>query len=196
MSDENKKPLDGDLVRDFILATHAKLGKVKAFYEKEPNLIRSSWDWGEGDWENGLEAAGHMGHRDIAEFLLSKGAAQTIFSAAMLGEEDIVEALLKADPESVNRVGVHGISLIYHVALSGKVKIAERLQECGTLKGLDSSLHAAVKFGHIEMVDWLLSQGVKDINILNFQKQTPLAAALESGKSEIADLISKSGGHE
>jgi hypothetical protein len=34
-----------------------------------------------------------MGNWEIAEYLLSKGARPTIFSAAMLGEMDVVKAL-------------------------------------------------------------------------------------------------------
>jgi hypothetical protein len=45
-----------------------------------------------------LEGAGHMGNKDIANFLLSKGARMNIFCAAMLGRLDVVKAILSAFP--------------------------------------------------------------------------------------------------
>ena len=45
------------------------------------------------DWEASLDAASHMGNGEIDEYLLSKGALPFIFSAAMLGEMDVVKAL-------------------------------------------------------------------------------------------------------
>jgi hypothetical protein len=111
-------PIPIDQVRDFVVACHAKRNVVSEMLDDEPGLARASIDWGEGDWENGLEAAGHMGNRKIAELLLSRGVCRTVFSAAMMGEANLVRQMLAADPSAVSWPGVHGISLIYHVALS------------------------------------------------------------------------------
>lgn len=75
-------PLDKELVKDFVIKGHFDLPATKALLEKEPGLLNSCWDWGGGDFETALEGAGHMGNKDIANFLLSKGARMNIFCAA------------------------------------------------------------------------------------------------------------------
>lgn len=160
MSDKN--PIDPNLVKEFVLASHASLEKVEALLNKEPGLVRASMDWREGDWECGLEAAGHIGNRDLARFLLANGAPMTIFCAAMLGETDLVGAFLDSDPETAHRPGVHGISLMYHVALSGKVEIADLLLPHAP-PGCDGAIHGAIRFGHTNMVVRLIEHGVDDV---------------------------------
>ena len=39
-------------------------------------LLHVSFDWGGGDYESGIEAAGHVGNKEIAAYLLGKGALQ------------------------------------------------------------------------------------------------------------------------
>lgn len=60
-----------------------------------------------------------MGRRDIAEFLIAKGARIDLFAAAMLGHLDVVKALLAAHPTLLQAKGPHGIPLIAH-AKAGK----------------------------------------------------------------------------
>ena len=67
---------------------HADLDEVKRLLAQEPALVKAAWDWGGGDFETGLGAAAHMGHREIALFLLENGAALDLFAAAMLGYVD------------------------------------------------------------------------------------------------------------
>ena len=62
------------LVNQFVNDAHGDFDSVKKLLEEEPALVNSCWDWGGGDWETGLGAAAHMGRKDIAEFLLNKGA--------------------------------------------------------------------------------------------------------------------------
>lgn len=100
------------LVQDFVGKSHANLEGGKELLGQEPALINSAWDWGGGDWETGLGAAAHMGRRDIATYLLENGARLDLFTAAMLGDLEIVKATLEAYPEAVNIPGPHGIPLI------------------------------------------------------------------------------------
>lgn len=186
-------PLSIEQVKAFILACHAKHDRVVELLDEQPRLLRASMDWGEGDWENGLEAAGHMGHRDIAELLLSRGMTRTLFSAAMMGEKSIVEQLLAADPGAVSHPGVHRMSLIYHIAISGNTDIAEIAQACGEVPGKDAAIHPAVKFDHLDMTAWLIHNGASGLDKLNFQNQTPLAVAREAGNEPIANLLLKHG---
>ncbi len=102
------------LVHDFVANAHGDLVKVTALLEQEPALLNSAWDWGGGDYETAMGAAGHMGRADIAEYLLSKGARMDLFPAAMLGHVEIVKATLAAVPGLRDSKGPHGIPLRAH----------------------------------------------------------------------------------
>lgn len=111
----DKKPaLDAELVQEFVVNAHGNLERVKELLEQEPGLVNATWDWGGGDFETALGGAGHMGRKDIANYLLERGARMDIFAAAMLGKLEIVKAALAAYPESKNTLGPHGIPLIAH----------------------------------------------------------------------------------
>lgn len=119
--------LDDDLVREFVIAGHANLEKTKELLEKQPALVNATWDWGGGDWETALGGASHMGSREVAEYLLAKGARMDVFCAAMLGRIDIVKAFLAADPNVVHLKGPHGISLLRHAKAGKQDALAELL---------------------------------------------------------------------
>lgn len=108
------------LVQDFVIFAHSELDMVKKLVEKQPKLVNATMDWGAGDWESGLGGASHMGRRDIAEFLIGKGARIDLFAAAMLGYLDIVTSLLKSHPQLLNAKGPHGFSLQFHAHAGGK----------------------------------------------------------------------------
>jgi hypothetical protein len=116
---EKKPALEASLVQDFVGNAHGDLDRVKELLEREPALINASWDWGSGDFETGLGAAAHMGRRDIASFLLEKGAHIDLFAAAMLGHLDIVQSTLEAYPDALEIPGPHGIPLIVHAQAGG-----------------------------------------------------------------------------
>lgn len=116
-----RKPrLSPTLVQDFVIFAHSELDMVKRLLEKEPAVLNATVDWGGGDWESGLGGASHMGRRDIAEYLLEKGARIDIFAAAMLGHLETVKSLLNAHPYLIDAKGPHGIPLIVHAKQGGK----------------------------------------------------------------------------
>jgi hypothetical protein len=120
MTDEKLPPIDKELVAEFVPKSHGDLGVVKQLVEQEPEIVNAAWDWGGGDWETGLGAAAHVGRRDIAEFLLEHGARKDVFAAAMLGEGEVVRALLEAQPGLRDARGPHGISLRAHAEAGGE----------------------------------------------------------------------------
>ena len=120
MATDAPAALASALVRDFVANAHGDLDFVRAALEDEPALLNAAWDWGGGDWETGLGAAAHMGRRDIAELLLDRGARMDVFAAAMLGEVEIVRAMLDAHPEAVAAKGPHGIPLRVHAEKGGE----------------------------------------------------------------------------
>jgi hypothetical protein len=122
MSTEPERPpqLDPALVNAFVSNAHGDLGEVKRLLAQEPALVKASWDWGGGDFETGLGAAAHMGHRAIALFLLDNGASLDLFAAAMLGDVDVVRAMLDEHPELRHAKGAHGIPLLVHAQQGGE----------------------------------------------------------------------------
>ena len=117
-------PLAGALVQEFVVVAHSDLARVTALLDQEPALIHATWDWGGGDFETGLAAAGHMGRRDIAEFLLGRGARIELCAAAMLGQLELVRAALAANPGQRDVRGPHGISLMAHAEQGGAAAAA------------------------------------------------------------------------
>src|SRR5215472_7319631 len=117
---ENKTAIAPQLVHELVHNAHGNLERVQQLLEQEPMLIHSAWDWGGGDWETALGAAAHMGRKDIALYLLEKGARMDIFAAAMLGQVAIVEAILKAFPNARYLFGPHGIPLLAHAKAGGQ----------------------------------------------------------------------------
>jgi hypothetical protein len=120
VTDEKPPPIDSELVAEFVLKAHGDLGVVKQLLEQEPAIVNAAWDWGGGDWETGLGAASHVGRRDIAEYLLEHGARMDVFAAAMLGEVEIVRAMLEAQPGLRDARGPHGIPLLAHAEAGGE----------------------------------------------------------------------------
>lgn len=108
-----------ELARDMVGASHGNLARVKELLALQPNLARAAWDWGFGDWEDALGAASHVGNREIAALLLANGARPTIFSAAMLGQLDVVKAFVTAAPGIEATPGPHGIPLLAHATAGG-----------------------------------------------------------------------------
>jgi hypothetical protein len=112
-------PLDKELVKEFVGKSHSDLNRVKELFSQQPGLLNCSWDWGGGDFETGLEAAGHVGNKEIAQFLLDNGARMNIFCAAMLGKIEIVKSILTAFPELKTSKGPHGLQLLHHAKKGG-----------------------------------------------------------------------------
>ena len=111
--------LDPSLVREAVGASHANFPRIRELVEKQPALARASMDWGSGDWEACIDAAAHVGNRPIAEYLLANGARPTIFSAAMMGQLDVVKAFVAAQPGIQRNHGPHGLTLLSHAKAGG-----------------------------------------------------------------------------
>ena len=108
-----------ELVQEMVVVAHTNLARVQQLVEHQPTLAKATWDWGFGDWETALGAASHVGRPDIAEVLLTNGAHPTIFSAAMLGQLDVVKAFVAARPGVQRTRGPHSISLMQHAIAGG-----------------------------------------------------------------------------
>jgi len=150
-SDSSAKPDPGPdgfprqnpkLVEETVGASHGKFDRVKELVTAYPELAKSSWDGGFGDWEAPIDAASHVGNRDIALFLLEHGARPTIFTFAMLGHVEVVKAMLTAQPTLRKTLGPHGFNLFHHAKVGGDAAAAVRdyLKEIGETEAAHPSI--------------------------------------------------------
>lgn len=114
------EPYPQELVKEFVIAGHGNLSKVQSMLKDYPNLLFSKFDWGNGDFEAGIEGAGHVGNKEIAKFLIDAGSRVTLFVLAMLGRADLVRPVLDAYPKLVFANGPHGFTLLHHAKVGGK----------------------------------------------------------------------------
>jgi len=118
---DRKPPLPYDVVKEFVGACHGNFDKAKELLAEHPTLLNATVDHQNGDFEAGIGGAGHMGRRDIAEFLIKSGARTDLFVETMLGHIEIVKPFLTRYPEMINCKGPHGISLIRHAEMGGEM---------------------------------------------------------------------------
>jgi len=158
---EPKRPpaIDPNLVGKFVGACHRDPDTVRSILQENPGVVNASFNRGGGDWESGMEATAHMGRPDIADVLIEHGARKCIFWAAMSGEEAIVKAFVTGDPATVNTGGAHNISLMAHAAICGKVSLTKFLKNNGARVDRKSLEHA-VRGNRVEMVEWIVDNGV------------------------------------
>ena len=126
-------PFPLELVKDFVIAGHKDLSKVQSMLAEHPNLVHCKYDWGNGDFEEAIEGAGHVGDKAIAEFLIDAGSRVTLFVLTMLGKTELVKPILEAYPKLVFANGPHGLTLLHHAKKGGKEgeELYNYLQEKG-----------------------------------------------------------------
>jgi ankyrin repeat protein len=178
-------PVPQEEINQYIIDCHSNLDLVKQKTKQQPTLVNG---YNPVVDESALGAAGHMGRRDIAEFLLAHGAELELATAAMLGMKKEVEAWLAEDPSLAGSGGAHGIPVAFHAAMSGDTTIMQLLWDHGAQEQVRKSLMGAVWKNQPQMVSWLLSHQA-DVAILNFEKKTALEVARENGFEEIIALL-------
>lgn len=169
----------------FIMDCHFDLETVRNKAGANPALVRA---FNHEMNESPLGAAGHMGRRDIAEYLLAQGAELELATAAMLGRTEVVQAALAADPAKANSGGAHGIPLAFHAAMSGEVALLELLWEAGAQEALKTSLHGAVWHNRLAAARWLLEHGAS-VEERDYRGKNTLQAAEENELTEMLALL-------
>jgi hypothetical protein len=200
---ETVPQLSSDLVKDWIVKAHQrKIDVMKGLLEREPALLQSSWDWGAGDFESAIQAAAHTGSRDMALFLIERGARLDLFAGAMLGRLSLVKTAVETYPTTLEVRGAHGIPLISH-AILGEVPargvfdylLARGVDVNARSKNGSTPLMAAVGSGQGEIVRLLLSKGA-DANAKASGGGTALGLSLKRGDSAITQALKDAGATE
>jgi ankyrin repeat protein len=112
-------PLPAEKVKEFVIAGHGNFDSVKQLLVELPTLLYATWDWGNGDFETALEGAGHMGNKEIANYLIGQGARTNLFVMTMLGKTQIVKSFLDSFPQYLNARGPHGLTFLHHAQKGG-----------------------------------------------------------------------------
>jgi hypothetical protein len=128
---EKPAPLKLEIVKEFITVCHGNFDRTKEMLENDHLLLHTSFDWGGGDYESGIEACGHVGNKDIASYLLSKGARYNVYLACMLGHLDTVKQILTFNPGLLNSKGPHGFTMLHHAQKGAAQPVIDYLQSLG-----------------------------------------------------------------
>ena len=131
---EDIEPYKLETVKEFVIAGHGKPDVVKQMLEAYPNLLYSRYDWGNGDFEEAIEGAGHVANKEIATYLIEQGARPNLFVLTMLGETSIVKTAIEKYPSLLTAKGPHGLSLLHHATKGGEG--SKKLLEYFKQKGL------------------------------------------------------------
>lgn len=133
---EKPAPIKLEIVKEFVGVSHGKFDRCKEMLENDHLLLHVSYDWGGGDYESGIEAAGHVGNKEIATYLLSKGARYNVYLASMLGHLDVVKSVLTFNPGLLNSKGPHGFTMLHHAQKGGEdaKAVVEYLQSKGAVE--------------------------------------------------------------
>ena len=180
--------------------------KVRDLIKNNPDLVFSKDKYG----FTALHLAAANGYRDIVEFLLTTnaevnskdnaGSTPLHQAAAAEGQHsDIVELLLahKADIDAADK---HGLTPLHYATLADNKAAVKSLLIHGANANIkdnkdgNTPLIIAVAKGNNEEVELLLAHGA-DVN-LGDNKGTPLAWALHTKHTDIANLLRQHGGHE
>jgi ankyrin repeat protein len=144
---------------------HSQLDKVQKEVAADPKLAHSVATTG----EKAVEAAAHMGRRDLADILLRQGAPYSLPTAVMFNDFTTVKRLLDEDPNRIHERGAHDFALLWYPII-GKCELdmmqllldrgakVEEQHFLGT-----TALHWACMRGPVELAELLIEYGA-DVN--------------------------------
>jgi uncharacterized protein len=191
--DAQQIPLTSEQIRDFVIAGHGNLPRIREMLMENPELLNAGYQWSEDDSETAIQAAAQAGSSQVAEYLLAHGAPLDICTAAMLGRKSVVEDMLAKDPSLINARGAHGISLMAHAAWSNNVGLARMLFERGATQGMSHALGNAVMKGDVRMARWIIENGHPDFAWRNYEGKSLLDIASEAPNKDMITLLREHG---
>jgi hypothetical protein len=149
------------------------LARVKLMLTEDPNLVNRKGPYG----TTPLHAAVEAGHKEIVEFLISRGA-------------DV----------NAKQSGPVGLAPLHIAAFKDYRDLAELLLAAGALVNIrensgKTALHGAAWHGCKEMAQVFIAKGA-EINTKDDMNKTALDYALAQGHTEIADLLRANAGQQ
>jgi hypothetical protein len=144
--------IDPKVISEVVGKSHFDLSRVKELVDIRPELSASVWEWRFGDFESAIGAASHVGRRDIALYLMSKGARPTLFTFAMLGAYGVVKSAIESAPGIQKITGPHGISLLEHAYAGERQKDSMTNEE---IKNLEITIDYLTTLGNAHGEDYI-----------------------------------------
>ncbi|XP_046550762.1 ankyrin repeat domain-containing protein 50-like [Haliotis rubra] len=147
------------------------------------------------------------GHTKVMELLVGKGAKLSlvdsfgfniIHSACHGGDLEMVKYVLSQTMLDINGGVQCGRTAMMLAAENGHKDVVELLVDTGADVSLvdetgDNILHCACRGGDVEVVQYILSQNMVDINSLGHEKKTPVMLAGQYGHKEVVEVLVKHG---
>jgi hypothetical protein len=184
--------LPREFVNTFVLYSHFALPQVQKWLQQCPDLLstRSSWD------ELSVEAAAHMGRRDIGTLMLDHGAAYSLPTAVTFGSLPDVKRMLAEEPRRIHERGAHSFPVLWYTAFGeARLETAEFLISAGVniheeMRGR-TALHVAATSGHTDLCRLFLEQGLDPMTVGDsfLGKQNAIQAARDGGHNETAEML-------
>ncbi|XP_067652079.1 putative ankyrin repeat protein RF_0381 [Haliotis asinina] len=151
-------------------------------------------------------AAG-CGHKEVVELLVENGAdlslacasgSNILHLACSRGRLEVVKYILSQNIVDINSRGLKKKTPVMNAAESGHKDVVELLVEKGANLSLacdtgSNILHFTCSKGRLEVVKYILSQNILDINSRGMMKKTPVMNAAESGHKEVVELLVENG---
>ncbi len=177
--------------------SHRNLDKVRDSVKKDRRFAHGVATTS----EKCVEAAAHMGRRDIADLLLDHGAPYSLPTAVMRGDVRATVRLLDEDPNRIHERGAHDFALLWYPSI-GKCDLemtqllldrgakVEEQHYLGT-----TALHWACRRGPIELVELLIAHGA-DVNRVGRkfgEPESPLQTAQRGRDPKITKLLQEKG---
>jgi uncharacterized protein len=174
------------------------LDKTKQILTSHPEFaLDENYFWGEGI----LTMPAKAGNYEMIELLISYGAkvpAILKWAQFYYFEHDANAAFMIKKGMNPNVMSWHQVTILHDMAQKGDIQKAELLIKHGAEINLvdeeyqSTPLGMAARWGHNEMVEYLLAQGA-DSNKAGAPWATPLAWATKKGRTEIEKILRDGG---
>ncbi|XP_046567998.1 serine/threonine-protein phosphatase 6 regulatory ankyrin repeat subunit A-like [Haliotis rubra] len=147
--------------------------------------------------------AGRNGHKDMVELLVQNGANLSLSDAhgdnilhyvCSGGHVEVLKYVLSRDTEDINRRGNGNKTPVMVAGERGHRDVVELLVQKGANLSLrdarsDNILHLACRGGHVGVVEYILSQGIVDVNAKNEKRESAASIAKTLGLRHVLELL-------
>ncbi|XP_046342732.2 serine/threonine-protein phosphatase 6 regulatory ankyrin repeat subunit A-like isoform X2 [Haliotis rufescens] len=147
------------------------------------------------------------GHKAVFDLLVSKGCDLTVkdkdgdnilHRACKRGNVEIVEYIVSHNIVDINSTDDVRRTPVMRAALMGHKAVFDLLVSKGcdlTVKDKDGDniLHKACEGGNVEIVEYIVSHNIVDINSAGYERRTPVMLAVLKGQKAVFDLLVSKG---
>ncbi|XP_046585459.1 ankyrin repeat domain-containing protein 50-like [Haliotis rubra] len=147
------------------------------------------------------------GHRQVYDFLVSKGADVSLVGVdgsnilhveSEGGHEEVVKCVLSQNIVDINSRDERGRTPVMRAVYFGHRDVYNLLVNKGADVSIETNdgrniLYSAVAGGHVDMVKYILSQHIVEINSRDKKRKTALMVSAYAGHREVFDLLVNEG---